>query len=411
MLSPCPAVPACAVCHTCVSAAAAGRPRRGVAAGAGPGKEAGLVAPVQGSFSFLCLHAAVALTPLIPSAHSLLLTSGTLSPMDPLVAELGIGAKPAGHPQSEVEPKPGVIPKPGFSPKPGMRLESNIKLDGKPGGELRLDMQNAVDLANGIPAWAKPKAENEAMANAKTEQSELSHQSDEQQASAELCSTACPQQALPLMEGETAEVKSEPMLSAAGSGTVTVQNNDHQQSPVAPLSVAPPTAAPSAAAAASAVAASAPAPEMLHVVKSESVLLSTAELDMRRASNASATPSTLPDKCARQRSQHSRLHQQVELVSAPHNPTLPQRLLPLTISMAPGRNGQLVKLDSAYDKRQDEGEMAAVTALFNANPPHPFSNPLPPFLTTLETNLLRVSYPPASCCQACTGSVQAKFCS
>ncbi|KAL0032408.1 hypothetical protein WJX79_009909 [Trebouxia sp. C0005] len=60
------------------------------------------------------------------------------------------------------------------------------------------------------------------------------------------------------------------------------------------------------------------------------------------------------------RSQYASLHQGVELVSAPHHHTLPARLLPLTISMAPGADGQLVKLDSAYERRQDAGYLDAL---------------------------------------------------
>lgn len=43
-----------------------------------------------GSFAFLCLHAAVAMQPVASTTHSVLLTSGTLSPMEPLLAELGL---------------------------------------------------------------------------------------------------------------------------------------------------------------------------------------------------------------------------------------------------------------------------------------------------------------------------------
>ena len=61
---------------------------------------AGPVGAAQaGSFAFLCLHAAVAMQPVASSTHAVLLTSGTLSPMEPLLAELGLdGSSLLGQP-------------------------------------------------------------------------------------------------------------------------------------------------------------------------------------------------------------------------------------------------------------------------------------------------------------------------
>ena len=63
-----------ALSKSCVCCAAAGKARRGppgaLPHAKGPdskGKSQGV--PIEGSFSFLCLHAAVALTPLLPKAH------------------------------------------------------------------------------------------------------------------------------------------------------------------------------------------------------------------------------------------------------------------------------------------------------------------------------------------------------
>ena len=61
---------------------------------------AGPAGAVQaGSFAFLCLHAAVAMQPVASTTHAVLLTSGTLSPMEPLLAELGLdGSSLLGQP-------------------------------------------------------------------------------------------------------------------------------------------------------------------------------------------------------------------------------------------------------------------------------------------------------------------------
>ena len=288
----------------CLCATAAGRPRRGVASGPWQGKEAGPVAPVQGSFSFLCLHAAVALTPLLPSAHSLLLTSGTLSPMEPLVAELGLGAKPGASPASGHKPNAESDAKPNLAP-----LKSTMSGD--------------------IPLWARSHGK-AAMAG-------------------QACPDSASEQGAPGHTTYSTQVKHESAASARVA-------NDHGL-PLAsydPTPASPPIALPAAAAPAAALS-------IATELKLEPASWPTAEplSEDGQAHAVSASPSSSPlaslEGGIRQRSQHSRLHQQVELVSAPHNPTLPSRLLPLTLSMAPGRDGQLVKLDSAFDKRQDEG--------------------------------------------------------
>ena len=279
-----------------------------MATGPWQGKEAGPVAPVQGSFSFLCLHAAVALTPLLPSAHSLLLTSGTLSPMEPLVAELGLGAKPGA--------KPGASPPSEHKPS----AESDTKPNLAP---------LSSTMSGDIPLWAR------------------SHDKPAIATAGQACPDSASQQGV---LGHTTQVKH-------GSAASATAANDHSLPSASydPTPASPPIALPIAAAALN----------IASEVKHESASWPRAEAlsEDGQAHAVSASPSTSPPALleggTRQRSQHSRLHQQVELVSAPHNPTLPSRLVPLTLSMAPGRDGQLVKLDSAFDKRQDEGRLVS----------------------------------------------------
>lgn len=313
------------------------------------------MAPVEGSFSFLCLHAAVALTPLLPSAHSLLLTSGTLSPMDPLVAELGLGAKP------------GVTPK----PEPRSDTKPETKLD-----DASQHMGTDSGIGDTIPAWAKPKVKPEAASADEVKPEALANQSLGQHDAGTMAGVADPKSAALPAAASVKRESASPMASSGYAGTLpgsthtsppaaaaaasASTSNQEQEAPALPESMAKvQPASPSAATAATSVIST----EAKEEPAASPAAASSS--NTRRASHASASASGSPEGGgsapeggggARQRSKHSRLHQEVELVSAPHNPTLPSRLLPLTISMAPGRSGQLVKLDSAFDRRQDEGK-------------------------------------------------------
>ncbi|KAL0053923.1 hypothetical protein WJX82_001242 [Trebouxia sp. C0006] len=228
------------------------------------GKSQGV--PIEGSFSFLCLHAAVALTPLLPKAHSLLLTSGTLSPVAPLVAELGLGTKPKRQVSSNASPK----------------------------------NREVADPAKGLGLAPEP----------------WDHMTEAADASS---SKICQADVSDELKGKSEQlIRRHPVQS--GSLTGTDAQVDEQAVDLEPSSMDP-----------------------------------QSELHSSTAQNAGNGVQPAPV-----RSQYASLHQGVELVSAPHHHTLPTRLLPLSISMAPGADGRLVKLDSAYERRQDAGYLDAL---------------------------------------------------
>lgn len=238
--------------HTGVHVTAAGKANRGLGQASeepagqrlqGPSPKKPPLA-LEGSFSFLCLHAAVALTPLLPKAHSLLLTSGTLSPVAPLVAELGLGHQPKRQ-----------YPLPDGSAPAGSKTSTT----------------DTVHTLLG-----------------RSQQQQQVHQQQQQ-----------------VQQQQHQQVQQQ-----------QVQQQQVQQ-------------------------------------QQQQVQQQVQQQQQHQAQQQQCQQQQQVQQPAR--SQHAKLHEGVELVSAPHHHTLPARLLPLTISMAPGGDGQLVKLDSAYERRQDTG--------------------------------------------------------
>lgn len=252
-----------------------------------PGVKAAAAAAVEGSFSFLCLHAAVALTPLLPNAHSLLLTSGTLSPVAPLVAELGLGKTPKR--QAHL---PNSL---GFATSPGSKAAHVPKQQhlgfAQNGVQPEVPAQTSVQCS---PVQSVTRAElilqAPVAANAKAQ--ELGTVSQVQCSSKDLPADQQTDQPQTIVGDHQA--KAEQQAETQHQHQQQQEQQEQQQQGV--------------------------------------------------------------------RSQHARLHQGVELVSAPHHHTLPARLLPLTISMAPGLDGRLVKLDSAFERRQDTGAPVLASA-------------------------------------------------
>ncbi|DBA96498.1 TPA: hypothetical protein ACH3X1_015378 [Trebouxia sp. C0004] len=295
--------------------------------------------PIEGSFSFLCLHAAVALTPLIPKAHSLLLTSGTLSPVAPLVAELGLGTKPKRQ-VSNVPPKTevadpikglGLAPEPQGHPTAAADSSSSkshqadvsdvVKAESQhlirhhsvhSGSLSGTHIQVAEQALTSEPSSVRQSAVQQGLQNpapySGTASQPGSLQRDAQQSH---CCQSANQEAAPLQDAGDRSLES----NSCTHQLLPLQSSACPQPQVDPLS----------------------------------------ELQSGTAQKAGIVLQPTPV-----RSQYASLHQGVELVSAPHHHTLPTRLLPLTISMVPGADGRLVKLDSAYERRQDAGYLDAL---------------------------------------------------
>lgn len=295
--------------------------------------------PIEGSFSFLCLHAAVALTPLLPKAHSLLLTSGTLSPVAPLVAELGLGEKPKRQPISlhgsvQLEP---------FTAGKGHTLAELVQPHSKQQHKQQqqyapADPDKTYQKAGQklpLPAGAQPGC---AMPNQQAHITTAFSAQDLQAHSkgpiaAGQLGKALPQSDLgqpvglqpSLGKQEEQQVQLHRLILQQQQSQQVQQRQQHEQ---------------------------------LHQQQQE-IQQQQHQLAEQQQQNQQVKQQQLQVQQQQQqqpaRSQHARLHEGVELVSAPHHHTLPTRLLPLTISMAPGYDGQLVKLDSAYERRQDTG--------------------------------------------------------
>ena len=324
-----------ALSKSCVCCAAAGKARRGppgaLPHAKGPesqGKSQGM--PIEGSFSFLCLHAAVALTPLLPKAHSLLLTSGTLSPVAPLVAELGLGTRPKRQVSSNSSPKSREVADPakglGLAPEPQgpMTAAADVSsrktcqadvIDDTKAESEQLIRHHSVQPSSLTGADAQ--VDEQAVGSEPSSVQQSAVQQERQKPA--LCSGTASQ---------PGSVKHDPQQShccqSARQEAAPLQNAGncctHQLQPL-----------------------QSSAPPQLQVDKLSELHSSTAQ---KAGNGVQAAPV---------RSQYASLHQGVELVSAPHHHTLPARLLPLSISMAPGADGRLVKLDSAYERRQDAG--------------------------------------------------------
>ena len=321
---------------------AAGKARRGLPAvlphAKGPdsqGKSQGV--PIEGSFSFLCLHAAVALTPLLPKAHSLLLTSGTLSPVAPLVAELGLATRPKRQVSSNASPKIGEL----------AGSAKGLGLVPEPQGCMTAAADASGSKSRQADVSDDTKGESEQLIRHHSVQSGsptgTDAQVDEQAVSSEPSSVqqSAVQQGLPT-----------PALCSGIASQPGSLQHDPQQSHC--CQSANQEAAP------------------LHSLESNSC---THQLPLLQASahphlqmdpqselsSSTARKASIVLQQAPVRSQYASLHQGVELVSAPHHQTLPARLLPLTISMAPGGDGRLVKLDSAYERRQDAGDLFSLS--------------------------------------------------
>lgn len=381
-----------------VCCAAAGKARRGVPGAVpiskGPdSKGKPEPVPIEGSFSFLCLHAAVALTPLLPNAHSLLLTSGTLSPVAPLVAELGLGARVKPQPTSPF-------------PKAGPSTQSAATTDTTPVAPLVAE-SGLGDRVKHQATSSLPTAGDSTQAPATTDSTcgvkiDLGQthtgQHDSRNNSGQ--------------DGSSLAVKAEPALSAgnesggasailAGVGQQPEQPKQQPTGVKAGFGLLSANRAGLEGSTANTGTVHQPSvvqhgthqPDVSQLVKHESaplhtvlgqsfqdrpsthqppahqspLLQSTSKLpaanqqhQQHQRSGLQGSPeaqkSGMPPQHERVRSQYASLHEGVELVSAPHHHTLPSRLLPLTISMAPGGDGKLVKLDSAYERRQDTGE-------------------------------------------------------
>lgn len=350
--------------------------------------------PIEGSFSFLCLHAAVALTPLLPNAHSLLLTSGTLSPVAPLVAELGLGAR--------VKPQP-TSP---FS-KAGPSTQSAATTDSTPVAPLvaesglgaRVKHQATSSFPTAGPPTQTP-ATTDSTCGVKVDLGQIDagprdSGSNSGQDGISLAVKAEPELSAGKRSGGASVVlagagqqpdqpKQQPSGVKAGFGQLSAHQAELQGLPTNTGTVHQPSGTQHGM----------QQPDLSQPVKHESapqhtvlgqsfqdrpsghqsqahqssLLQSTSKLppadqqhQKDQASGLQISPeaqkSGIPPQHEHVRSQYASLHEGVELVSAPHHHTLPSRLLPLTISMAPGGDGQLVKLDSAYERRQDTGEV------------------------------------------------------
>ena len=295
---------------------------------------------MEGSFSFLCLHAAVALTPLLPRAHSLLLTSGTLSPVAPLVAELGLGAKPKCQtPEctAEAAAERGHAAKPERPQVPGERQTPELGQGAKEQPathQLEPEHQSQrLHCCNKQQQWAKsqgtqPQARHDAHPHIVSSPQLHTHHSAELQ-------PLDPQHASPSLrfcKSPQAPALLQHTLSPGPSPSAT-HTRTHPSTPHKATSHHTSLAQP-----------------LLPPLNEPSSAWQKAESSKQGAAGGAAGAH------GGARSQYARVHEGVELVSAPHHHTLPSRLLPLSISMAPAAaGGHLVKLDSAYDRRQDAG--------------------------------------------------------
>ena len=320
---------------------AAGKARRGVPAALphtkGPdshGKSQGV--PIEGSFSFLCLHAAVALTPLLPKAHALLLTSGTLSPVAPLVAELGLGTKTKRQVSSNASPKLKIA-----DPASGLGLAP------EPQGHMTAAADAPSSKSHQADVSDDTKAESEQLIRHHLAQSGsltgTDVQVDEQAVSSEPSSV----QQSAVQQGRQKPAPCSGTASQPGSLQHDAQQSHYCQS-------AKQEAALLQDAGDRSLESNSCTHQLPPLQSSACPQLQIDTLSELHSSTAQKAGIVLQQ--APVRSQYASLHQGVELVSAPHHHTLPTRLLPLTISMAPGADGRLVKLDSAYERRQDAGD-------------------------------------------------------
>ena len=286
--------------HSSICATAAGRAVRGPAQpSAKPAGTKPAAAVVEGSFSFLCLHAAVALTPLLPNAHSLLLTSGTLSPVAPLVAELGLGKSPQRQ-----APLPNSL---GFATSPSNRTAHLPK------------QQHSGNAQSGV----KPEVMTQAAVQCSSVQGITRADCAESVLQAPAAADTSAQEPATLTQMQCSVQPSDLIRSR--------KDLPADQQPDEPQIIL-----------------------VDHQAKAEKQAGSEHQQQQQHGQQQ-RKQNEQQQQQQDMRSQHARLHQGVELVSAPHHHTLPARLLPLTISMAPGLHGQLVKLDSAYERRQDTG--------------------------------------------------------
>ncbi len=299
------------------------------------GKSQGV--PIEGSFSFLCLHAAVALTPLLPKAHSLLLTSGTLSPVAPLVAELGLGTKPKRQVSSTASPKSTEI----AAPVKGLGLAP------EPQGHMTAAADASSSKSRQADVSDDTKGESEQLIRHRSAQSGsltgTDVQVDEQAVSSEPSSV----QQFAVQQGWQKPVLCSGTASQPGSLQHDAQQSHCCQSAeqeAALLQDADNRSLENSSC-------THQLPPLQSSARPHLQMDSLSELHSSTACKAGIVLQQAPV-----RSQYASLHQGVELVSAPHHHTLPARLLPLTISMAPGADGRLVKLDSAYERRQDAGD-------------------------------------------------------
>ena len=297
------------------------------------GKSQGV--PIEGSFSFLCLHAAVALTPLLHKAHSLLLTSGTLSPVAPLVAELGLGTKPKRQFSSIASPKTKVA-----VPASGSGLAPEPKGHTTAAAYASSSKSHQADVADDT------KAESEQLIRHQLPQSGSLTGTDIQ-----IDGEAPTSEPSPVQQG----LQTAAPCSGAASQLGSLQH-DAQQSHC--CQSAKHKAAPLQDAGNRSLENSSCTHQLQPLQSSAPPQLQMGALPELHSSTARKAGIVVQQ--APVRSQYASLHQGVELVSAPHHHTLPARLLPLTISMAPGADGQLVKLDSAYERRQDAGDKVSL---------------------------------------------------
>ena len=273
----------------------------------------------------------MALTPLLPKAHSLLLTSGTLSPVAPLVAELGLGTKPKRQVSSTASPKSREV----AAPAKGLGLVP------EPLGHMTAAADASSSKSRQADVSDDTKGESEQLIRRHLVQSGsltgTDAQVDEQAVGSELS---------PVQQSAIQQERQNPVLCSGTTSQPDSLQRDAQQ----------PHCCQSAKQAAAPLqntgnCCTHQQPTLKSSARPQLQMDPQSELDSSTAQTAGAVLQQAPV-----RSQYASLHQGVELVSAPHHHTLPARLLPLTISMAPGADGRLVKLDSAYERRQDAGD-------------------------------------------------------
>ncbi len=331
--------------------------------------------PIEGSFSFLCLHAAVALTPLLPKAHSLLLTSGTLSPVAPLVAELGLGTK--AKRQDPALPQAEAVSKTGLGEVAVGSVAAVPAVHDDKAASNMLHSPTNLEAASGNHEGSQLRQSSQQQAGQHQSsqqhfrQHPSQHHGDSQDKQTQPGHHQLPTVHQPDMQPDEANkpTSSEQRLAAVQPGS---QEAHEQQRAVYPAGLPSLTAAPKTG-----LGHNPPRSGLPQSLKQESApshahqssgSLPPAQTPTASSEHQSSTVQVLgaasPPMLAR--SQYASLHQGVELVSAPHHHTLASRLLPLTISMAPGVDGQLVKLDSAYERRQDAGGLLCVPPQWHA---------------------------------------------